>query len=603
MQVVMQSLWLRALGLALAGSLWQMALLWLFYWLITRHPQRMQATHRHRLAVLLLLVGTLWFFCSLFRPTEPSAAGTGLLSISWPSGSSGRISVVHQAKQDLEAALPWIALAYLAAVCLLGIRFLTNFRRLYELRTEGLGKLDIRFRLFASEISHRLGIKQPVAVWLSSLVESPMTLGFLRPVILLPIAMINHLSIDQVESILLHELGHIRRNDYGVNLLLSVAGILFFFNPFAQLLLRSVKREREHCCDDLVIQFKYDPASYASALLSLEKTRWQHHGLAMAAAGRSRKLLLERIKRLTGKPADRGTWEPRLGSAALASGLILLVLSLSFPVEKNQAAVDGGTLARSVSLHRLPYQPDRGYSIMENKRISAKSGKARRSNPTPKPQPDALLADNNDLQAEQALTSSTEGQDATESEVRESSIPSTMVTVSVPVAAASNPAFPYVPQASFWFQQSGDSSSAAIGDPEPESYSTRSNLSLVLDVLDAVDWESIQRDIAKSERNLSARQLKNMVQFYGKKLRGTRHSSQTQRPLSDADKHRIIEDISLEYHALQDVQVTRQPTIRLKLQKDLLQNRVLLEENELKRQPLITPKAHSAHLQLKVVSI
>jgi hypothetical protein len=149
-----------------------------------------------------------------------------------------------------------------------------------------------------------MGIRRPVQAWLSSLIDVPLTLGFLRPVILLPVAMANNLTLEQAETILLHELAHIRRNDYLVNLGVIVLELLFFFNPFYRLLIRELKREREHRCDDWVMQFRYDPQTYVSALLSLA-TYTIHAGdrrqqsLALAATGGgSDRLLLQRVKRI-----------------------------------------------------------------------------------------------------------------------------------------------------------------------------------------------------------------------------------------------------------------------------------------------------------------
>jgi hypothetical protein len=129
-------------------------------------------------------------------------------------------------------------------------------------------------------------------------VEGPVTLGFLKPVILIPFATVNNLSMEQVEAILLHELAHIKRFDYLLNLGVTMLGILFFFNPFTRLLIRDIRREREHRCDDLVMQFRYDPHIYVSALLSLASPDEHRQQLALAATGIGDRLLLQRVKRI-----------------------------------------------------------------------------------------------------------------------------------------------------------------------------------------------------------------------------------------------------------------------------------------------------------------
>src|SRR5205085_9561758 len=147
-------------------------------------------------------------------------------------------------------------------------------------------------------------IRKPIKVWMSAIVDTPMTIGFLKPVILMPIAALNGLSVQQVEAILLHELSHIRRNDYFVNLIIASVDILLFFNPFSKLFVRSIRKEREHSCDDLVMQFEYNAHAYASALLSIEQRRVKKLSLAMAAIGKSNQLLLDRVKRILELPVS-----------------------------------------------------------------------------------------------------------------------------------------------------------------------------------------------------------------------------------------------------------------------------------------------------------
>ena len=128
-------------------------------------------------------------------------------------------------------------------------------------------------------------IKKKVALWLSEKIDVPATLGFIKPIVLLPIASINQLTTEQVETILLHELGHIKRNDYLVNLFVAIAETILFFNPFAVLLATHLKKERENSCDDFVLSFRNQPETYAKALLVLEQNRIQSLPLLLKATG------------------------------------------------------------------------------------------------------------------------------------------------------------------------------------------------------------------------------------------------------------------------------------------------------------------------------
>ena len=122
-------------------------------------------------------------------------------------------------------------------------------------------------------------------------------LGTLKPVILLPIATINHLTSGQLEAILLHELAHIKRQDYLLNMLQTAGETILFFNPFVWLISRIIRRQREDCCDDLVVANTASPLQYAQALAILEQGRSNDQQLALAATG-NRKHLLNRIKRI-----------------------------------------------------------------------------------------------------------------------------------------------------------------------------------------------------------------------------------------------------------------------------------------------------------------
>jgi HEAT repeat protein len=168
-----------------------------------------------------------------------------------------------------------------------------------------------------------------VRLFRSALVEVPTVIGWLRPVLLLPASALTGLPPRQLEVILIHELAHIRRHDYLVNLVQSLVEVLLFYHPAVWWLSRQVRRERESCCDDLAVALCGDRLLYARALLALAEARQPQPALSLAAGGG---VLLERIRRLLGVPgpAAGGAGRRLAGGAALASvvalGLMLGVL-------------------------------------------------------------------------------------------------------------------------------------------------------------------------------------------------------------------------------------------------------------------------------------
>ena len=170
----------------------------------------------------------------------------------------------------------------------------------------------------ARAIAARLLVRRTVAILESQLVAVPTLIGWLRPVVLLPTAALTGLSPDQLRAILAHELAHVRRHDYLVNLLQSVVETLLFYHPATWWVSAQIRAEREHCCDDLAVDVCGDRLIYASALAELT-TIAGHHGLALAATDGS---LLNRVRRILG--VQRSMHEPAPAWPLLA--LVLLVV-------------------------------------------------------------------------------------------------------------------------------------------------------------------------------------------------------------------------------------------------------------------------------------
>ena len=339
MHLLTQSPLLKALGWALFDSLWQMALLWLLYSLLIFVFSQIAASIRHGLAVMLVSLGAFWsgatFVVAWCRPQQDHWITGSWLNL-LPATQQGRLWQISRFFTDV--VLVDGSSLYLLVLGGLLIRYLYYYRQSTQLTRRGLSKLPSELRVFVSATSRRMGIRPAVSAWLSSKVDVPLTLGHLKPVILLPVAMINHLTLQQVEAILVHELAHIRRHDYLLHLAVSALEGFFFFNPFARLLIRQVKKERENCCDDLVLQFRYDRHSYVSALLSLA-TRSQKVRRAIAATGDGDRLLLQRAKRILQQKQSHDRPGIRPLVLLLFTGLIALITVYGppHPVARRQA--------------------------------------------------------------------------------------------------------------------------------------------------------------------------------------------------------------------------------------------------------------------------
>lgn len=295
-----QSNLLQALGWAVFNSLWQMAILWVAYQLIITVFRINRSSQRSALAVSLLFIGFAWFTFTLaaaFATSEAGSSYSGLLNI---DGNT-------ELNNWFNTLLPVASILYLLLLVLPVLNFIRNYRYVQVIRRYGLSRASVEWRLFVQQISARMGIRKPVYVWMSELVSSPVTIGYLKPVILLPLAAVSHLNAKQVEAVLLHELSHIRRYDYFINLLTRLIQTVLYFNPFVKAFVKIIEREREKSCDETVIQFQYEPHGYATALLVLEKAAHvPRHSLAVAASDGKKSEFRQRIEWIMGvrsKPA------------------------------------------------------------------------------------------------------------------------------------------------------------------------------------------------------------------------------------------------------------------------------------------------------------
>ncbi|MGN6567692.1 MAG: M56 family metallopeptidase [Flavipsychrobacter sp.] len=202
-----------------------------------------------------------------------------------------------KASPQLEHYFPLLAVIYLIGLLFMVSRFGINILQLRGLRKNGITATERSWDEWINKYREQFSILRPVQVFLSEKVNVPMVMGTLKPVILLPFTTLSHLSQDQIEAILLHELAHIKRHDYLLNIFQNVVETFLFFNPFMWWISAIVRREREHCCDDMVIANTNQPLSYARALAALEHNRQQAYSMAVAATGRKNQLF-NRIKRI-----------------------------------------------------------------------------------------------------------------------------------------------------------------------------------------------------------------------------------------------------------------------------------------------------------------
>src|SRR2546428_1745408 len=207
--------------------------------------------------------------------------------------------VADRIRAALEPALPWVGFGGLGGVVALSLRLASGWLVTRQLGRVGTSSVPDACREAVARLAARLCIRRPLRVLESAVVQVPAVIGWLRPVILLPASALTGLTPLQLDALLAHELAHVRRYDYLVNLIQSVIETLLFYHPAVWWASQQVREEREHCCDDLAVVVCGDAHLYATALLGMERLRVATPGFALAAAGRGGSLM-GRIRRLVG---------------------------------------------------------------------------------------------------------------------------------------------------------------------------------------------------------------------------------------------------------------------------------------------------------------
>ena len=249
-------------------------------------------------------------------------------------------------KQNFAAALPTFVLIWIFGVGFFAFRLCGGFWQLHKYKTRGVLLPDKHWQERFSGLCAKLRITATVKLLQSNCIITPIVVGWLKPLILVPTGVFLQMSAQELETILAHELIHIRRYDNLVNFAQSFVEILFFYHPCVWWISAVIRREREFACDDAVTETLENPhIVYASALANLEEirrlTKEKMPSILMAASGGK---LMQRINRILEKNAERQNSQKSLWSASLA---FLLISAVAFGIFWNGSSFDVNAQGRA----------------------------------------------------------------------------------------------------------------------------------------------------------------------------------------------------------------------------------------------------------------
>jgi len=218
-----------------------------------------------------------------------------------------------------QQAMPGIVMAWFAGAAACSLRLLMGFISAAALRRSRHAPVLTEWQQTLDRLIERMHVSRSVRLLATERVDSPAVIGWLRPVILAPVGVLCGLAPEQVEALLAHELAHVRRHDYLVNVLQGIAESLLFYHPAVWWISNQIRAEREHCCDDVAVAASGDVLVYTRALAELESMRPAHFKAALSANDGS---LLRRIRRLADPAAAH---RPAGWGVAWSLGALLLL--------------------------------------------------------------------------------------------------------------------------------------------------------------------------------------------------------------------------------------------------------------------------------------
>lgn len=304
----------KALGWMIIHSLWQISLIALVLALILRMVPRKQVNTRYAFLLIGLVAVVCWSGMTFqanwaYYAHMPTAEqGTAVVQNGSSIEAPNFEPVAYSWEQSFQQTVTWldsqlnrVTFIWGIGVVLSCLYFILGLSYLHYLQTYRVKMPEPDWAERFSRLCTQMGIRRKVQFLLSEVVQDPITFRLLRPVILLPTSLMTGLEPKQIELLLLHELAHIRRYDFTVNILQTLVEIVFFYHPALWWISRNIRTTREHCCDDAVLAVQNQPVLYAEALTRIPTSNFSLKNKLAMSANNNKGILSQRIFRLFGQ--------------------------------------------------------------------------------------------------------------------------------------------------------------------------------------------------------------------------------------------------------------------------------------------------------------
>lgn len=350
------SSWIEATGWTIIHSLWQATLILALLALLLRMLRTRSAQIKYFIAYVSLIGMVIWSIITFVQAyqyaNEKQLLKTQILKDPTfvkellKSESNGvaanqvNLNIV-KTKVRIQRHFNTIWMIWLAGLVIFTIRLLGGYLYTQRLRRFQISPLPDEWLLILHDLMMKLNLSKPVSAFFSPLTCMPITLGVMKPVILFPVTALTGLSLKEAEAVIAHELAHIMRHDYLLNIIQSIIEIVFFYHPAIWMISRQIKSERENCCDNIAISVTGDKIAFAKALAAVQNHHHEVYPQLSMAFSTKGNHILQRIKRIQKQPTMKTNFKEQIIAACIIiGGLTLASFTIGLQLPPNVSLND-----------------------------------------------------------------------------------------------------------------------------------------------------------------------------------------------------------------------------------------------------------------------
>ncbi len=318
---------LYAISWTLVHSLWQIAIVAILLSLILRSSQRLPSNHRYVIAYgslfTVLLMSLITFTCYYSVPYESVVLQDFGSAYAVFDEQNQIVASGLSFSEQIEYYTPLIVSIWIVGAMLFLLKLIGGFFYIKNLVSKAQHLSD-NYKRQLTSLKDKYAISRLVKIKESASISTPMVMGYIKPVILFPLGLVNQLTPQEVESILAHELAHVKRHDFLLNVLQMFIESIFYFHPGIWFISNKINMERENCCDDLAIQITGSNVSYAKTLVKLQDLKLKGNLKPALAFSGNKKAFTNRIMRILNQSSVRNQYRDKILALFLVFASLVL---------------------------------------------------------------------------------------------------------------------------------------------------------------------------------------------------------------------------------------------------------------------------------------